>query len=93
MSDDDHVRLLHGPYTAPPLRRGDRARCLFRSRVQRMSRRTKVPSYRLHKQSGQALVTLTDGLGNRRDVPLDVLPVSQRGSAEKMEESRLGRSL
>src|SRR5262249_59956194 len=30
MSDDDHVRLLHGPYTAPPLRRRDRASCLFR---------------------------------------------------------------
>src|SRR5262249_6274262 len=27
-----------------------------------------VPSYRLHKQSGQAVVTLTDGLGSRRDV-------------------------
>jgi|SRR5262245_29748845 len=30
MSDDDHVRLLHGPYTAPPLHRRDRASCLFR---------------------------------------------------------------
>ncbi len=30
MTDDDHVRLLHGPYTAPPRRRGDRATCLFR---------------------------------------------------------------
>src|SRR5947207_3195119 len=29
-----------------------------------------VPSYRLHKQSGQAVVTLTDGLGGRRDVLL-----------------------
>jgi len=27
---DDHVRLLHGPYTAPPLRRSDRTTCLFR---------------------------------------------------------------
>jgi integrase len=35
-----------------------------------MSRRIKVPSYRLHKQSGQAVVTLTDGFGNRRDVLL-----------------------
>jgi hypothetical protein len=33
-----------------------------------MSRVKKVPSYRLHKQSGQAVVTLTDGLGGRRDV-------------------------
>jgi integrase len=35
-----------------------------------MSRRPKVPSYRLHKQSGQAVVTLTDHLGTRRDVLL-----------------------
>jgi hypothetical protein len=35
-----------------------------------MSRRLTVPAYRLHKQSGQAIVTLTDALGNRRDVLL-----------------------
>jgi hypothetical protein len=35
-----------------------------------MSRSSKVPAYRLHKQSGQAVVTLTDGLGGRRDVLL-----------------------
>src|SRR5581483_3885458 len=29
-----------------------------------------APSYRLHKQSGQAIVTLTDGMGGRRDVLL-----------------------
>jgi integrase len=29
-----------------------------------------VPSYRKHKQSGQAVVCLTDGCGNRRDVLL-----------------------
>src|SRR5262245_53157829 len=29
-----------------------------------------VPTYRHHKQSGQAIVTLTDGLGGRRDVLL-----------------------
>jgi hypothetical protein len=28
------------------------------------------PKYRLHKQSGQAVVTLTDGLGGRKDVLL-----------------------
>jgi len=33
-----------------------------------MPRRKRVPSYRLHKQSGQAIVTLTDVLGGRRDV-------------------------
>jgi integrase len=33
-----------------------------------MSRRD--PSYRLHKQSGQAIVTLSDGMGGRRDVLL-----------------------
>jgi integrase len=36
----------------------------------RMSRQPSVPSYRLHKQSGQAVVTLPDGLGGRRDVLL-----------------------
>ncbi len=30
----------------------------------------RVPSYRRHKQSGQAVVTLPDGFGNRRDVLL-----------------------
>lgn len=35
-----------------------------------MSNRRHIPVYRLHKQSGQAIVTLTDGLGNRRDVLL-----------------------
>jgi integrase len=35
-----------------------------------MSRSKKTPSYRLHKQSGQAIVTLNDGLGGRRDVLL-----------------------
>jgi integrase len=35
-----------------------------------MSRTKKMPSYRLHKQSGQAVVTLTDPLGGRRDVLL-----------------------
>jgi hypothetical protein len=31
---------------------------------------TSVPTYRRHKQSGQAIVTLTDGFGGRRDVLL-----------------------
>jgi integrase len=35
-----------------------------------MSRRKSVPTYRLHKQSGQAIVTLTDDVGRRRDVLL-----------------------
>jgi integrase len=37
-----------------------------------MSRRRSFsdPSYRLHRQSGQAVVTLADGLGGRRDVLL-----------------------
>jgi integrase len=32
-----------------------------------MSKRASVPSYRLHKHSGQAIVTLPDGLGGRHD--------------------------
>ena len=30
MQDRDRVKLLHGPYRAPPLRREDRATCLYR---------------------------------------------------------------
>jgi integrase len=35
-----------------------------------MSGRSHIPTYRLHKQSGQAVVTLPDGLGGRRDILL-----------------------
>ncbi len=35
-----------------------------------MSKQPQIPSYRLHKQSGQAVVTLLDGFGSRRDVLL-----------------------
>jgi integrase len=35
-----------------------------------MSRSSHVPSYRKHRQSGQAIVTLPDGLGSRRDIML-----------------------
>jgi hypothetical protein len=35
-----------------------------------MSSRSRIPAYRLHKQNGQAVVTLTDGQGGRRDVLL-----------------------
>jgi integrase len=35
-----------------------------------MSRQPRIPTYRRHKQSGQAIVTLSDGLGGRRDVLL-----------------------
>jgi integrase len=35
-----------------------------------MSDGNRVPSYRKHKQSGQAIVTLPDGLGGRRDILL-----------------------
>jgi hypothetical protein len=30
MTERERVRLLHGPYLAPPLKRGDRATCLLR---------------------------------------------------------------
>src|SRR5205823_5239332 len=36
----------------------------------RMSKSLFSPSYRRHKQSGQAVVTLPDGLGGRHDVLL-----------------------
>jgi len=35
-----------------------------------MSNTSKVPSYRRHKQSGQAVVTLTNGSGGRQDILL-----------------------
>jgi hypothetical protein len=43
--------------------------------------RKSVPSYRLHKQSGQAVVTLPDGLGGRRDLLL-----GQHGTPESRTE-------
>jgi hypothetical protein len=46
-----------------------------------MPRTKQVPSYRLHKQSGQAVVTLTDGRGGRRDVLL-----GRYGTAESRAE-------
>jgi integrase len=49
--------------------------------VNRMSRKKTVPSYRRHKQSGQAIVTLADGLGGRRDVLL-----GKYGTAESRAE-------
>jgi integrase len=41
----------------------------------------RVPSYRRHKQSGQAVVTLSDGFGGRRDVLL-----GKYGTAESRKE-------
>src|SRR5262245_32359424 len=43
--------------------------------------RPHTPSYRLHKQSGQAIVTLPDGTGGRRDVLL-----GRHGSPESEAE-------
>jgi integrase len=48
-----------------------------------MSQRQSVPTYRRHKQSGQAIVTLNDGLGGRRDVLL-----GKYGSAASRREYR-----
>lgn len=41
-----------------------------------------LPSYRLHKQSGQGIVTLTDVGGQRRDVLL-----GKFGTSESLAES------
>jgi integrase len=46
-----------------------------------MPRRNHIPAYRLHKQSGQAIVTLPDGLGGRRDFTL-----GEYGSQESRAE-------
>jgi hypothetical protein len=35
-----------------------------------MPRTPRIPRCRLHKLSGSAVVTLSDGLGGRRDIPL-----------------------
>src|SRR5262249_6843813 len=61
----------------------------------RMARQQHVPSYRLHKQSGQAIVTLTDGLGNRRDVLLGKYgtPESRMEYARVIAEWEAGRRL
>jgi integrase len=46
-----------------------------------MSKSTRVPTYRLHRQSNQAVVTLPDGRGRRRDVLLGTF-----GSSESRAE-------
>jgi hypothetical protein len=46
-----------------------------------MFSRSSLPSYRRHKQSGQAIVTLPDGIGGRRDVLL-----GKYGSATSRKE-------
>ena len=46
-----------------------------------MSHRNHIPAYRLHKQSGQAVVTLPDGFGRRHDVLL-----GKHGSSESRKE-------
>jgi site-specific recombinase XerD len=53
-----------------------------------MPRLPAVPAYRRHKQSGQAVVTLPDGLGRRRDVLLGRYgtPESRRAYARVLAE-------
>ena len=46
-----------------------------------MPRPKGVPSYRLHRQSGQAIVTLADSAGRRKDVLL-----GKHGTAESKAE-------
>jgi hypothetical protein len=43
MTDRDRVKLLFGPYKPPALRRGDRARCLFRDATVVSTSRTDAP--------------------------------------------------
>src|SRR5262245_28325113 len=42
-----------------------------------MSKTPHVPSYRLHKSTGQAIVTLPDGQGGRHDVYLGIFGTPQ----------------
>ena len=59
-------------------------------------KRAAIPSYRLHKQSGQADVTLTDPIGRRRDVLLGphVTPESRAEYRRVLAEwEAAGRSL
>jgi hypothetical protein len=53
-----------------------------------MSDPVRVPTFRLHRQSGQAVVTLSDGRGGRRDVLLgrDGTPESQAEYARVIGE-------
>jgi integrase len=51
----------------------------------RMSRKDHVPTYRKHRQSGQAIVTLPDGMGGRRDVLLGKFGTK----ASRMEYGRI----
>src|SRR5262249_46308700 len=58
------VHVGHGGLKIP------RSAEVFRNWEGYMSKRRSVPSYRKHKQSGQAIVTLPDGLGARKDILL-----------------------
>ena len=53
-----------------------------------MPRKPSVPQYRLHKSSGRAVVTLSDGLGGRFDVQLGVYgsPESYQHYAQAIAE-------
>src|SRR5262249_52019622 len=66
-------RILNVPVCVG--QRGRKPRILRKSSAEGLSRMTatrqkSVPSCRLHLQSGQAIVTLTDGLSGRRDMVL-----------------------
>jgi hypothetical protein len=50
-----------------------------------MSRSLRIPSYRKHRQSGQAIVTLPDGIGGRRDVLLG----KYRSAQSRQEYARI----
>jgi len=43
MTDPDCVKLLFGPYKAPALKRGDRARCLYRDTTVIITRWSDAP--------------------------------------------------
>jgi hypothetical protein len=44
-----------------------------------MPHRSKIPSYRLHKQSGHAIGTLPDGFGGRKDLLLGNTALQKAG--------------
>jgi hypothetical protein len=43
LTDADRVKLLFGPYKAPPLQRGDRATCLYRDTTVIITRWSDAP--------------------------------------------------
>jgi hypothetical protein len=73
LTDRDRLKLLLGPYQAPPLKRGDRAVCLFRDCLVIVTSWTDAP---IPWPRSRALDSAGAGARARMAAPLGTLPPS-----------------